>query len=57
MAKRDRQVSAYVDQDCAERLQNIADKQNRTLSNLIATVLYEFVSSTDTGGGSDGGDS
>jgi predicted transcriptional regulator len=47
MAKKDRQVSGYVDQQCADRLQSIADDQNRTLSNLIATVLYEYVATVD----------
>jgi len=47
MARKDRQVSAYVDQQCAERLQSIADDQHRTLSNLIATVLYDFVEKID----------
>lgn len=40
-------VSVRLDESFIEKLREIAEKQNRTLSNLVETVLKEYVSNLE----------
>ena len=43
-------VSVRLDESFIEKLREIAEKQNRTLSNLVETVLKEYVSNLEENG-------
>ena len=43
-------VSVRLDESFIEKLRQIAEKQNRTLSNLVETVLKEYVSNLEENG-------
>jgi hypothetical protein len=38
-----KQVATYVDPAIAEKLQERADREHRTLSNLVASILARYV--------------
>ena len=40
-------VSVRLDEEFIQKLRDIAEKQNRSLSNLVETVLKEYVSNHD----------
>lgn len=37
------QIGVYVDKELKDRLVAIAQKQNRSLTNLVVTILLDFV--------------
>lgn len=37
------QIGVYVDKDLKDHLVAIAQKQNRSLTNLVVTILLDFV--------------
>jgi len=40
-------VSVRLDEEFIQKLRDIAEKQNRSLSNLVETVLKEYVSNQE----------
>lgn len=42
-------VSVRLDERFIEKLRQIAEEQNRSLSNLVETVLKEYVSNLENG--------
>lgn len=42
-------VSVRLDESFIEKLRQIAEEQNRTLSNLVETVLKDYVSNLENG--------
>ncbi|WP_144017810.1 ribbon-helix-helix domain-containing protein [Planktothrix sp. PCC 11201] len=41
-------ITAYIPHDVKERLESIAESEDRTLSNLVAMILKRYVEGSET---------